>query len=239
MDVATLALLGAAGGALRGVLDVYIRFLDWHRDRRVHLRLPTGQEGGPPGFRSYFDPVGDPVAAVVHSAMGAGAAVLLGTTGQISGAYAAVVVGMSAPVILTQLGRAQTVGEALATVAPAEAGAQQGPTEVAPQPSASGQPTEHAPAQPADPAGGSPLHSAQLAPPVAVRPPGPHLVQPVSLDGEGPQADVRAGGRPVEPGQALPNGRPLDPASGSNRGVGSRDAPPMAQGPTGAEEGTG
>ncbi|MEU3499772.1 hypothetical protein ABZ726_03020 [Streptomyces hundungensis] len=81
---------------------------------------PSGAPGGArrgagelPRFQGYFDPVADPIAAVVHSALGAGAAVLFGTTGQISGAYAAFVVGISAPVILTQLGRIESVGEAV------------------------------------------------------------------------------------------------------------------------------
>ncbi|MEU1184248.1 hypothetical protein ABZ464_42890 [Streptomyces sp. NPDC005820] len=108
-----LILLGAAGGALRGLLDVYTRFLDWQSARRSHRRSPAGQPDELPRFREYFDPVADPVAAVVHSAMGAGAAVLFGTTGQVSGAYAAVVVGISAPVILTQLGRVQSVSDAV------------------------------------------------------------------------------------------------------------------------------
>ncbi|WP_202426608.1 hypothetical protein [Streptomyces sp. HUCO-GS316] len=103
-----LILLGAAGGALRGVLDAYTRFLDWQADRRACRQLPAGQENKPPSFQEYFDPVADPIAAVVHSAMGAGTAVLFGTTGQVSGAYAAFVVGLSAPVILTQLGRVQS-----------------------------------------------------------------------------------------------------------------------------------
>ncbi|MET8663938.1 hypothetical protein ABZV87_06335 [Streptomyces tendae] len=116
-----LILLGAAGGALRGLLDVYSRFLDWQADRRANRQLPTGQESEAPRFQEYFDPVADPIAAVVHSAMGAGAAVLLGTTGQVSGAYAAVVVGISAPVILTQLGRVQSVGDAVGGAATQEA----------------------------------------------------------------------------------------------------------------------
>jgi hypothetical protein len=113
VTVPTLILLGAAGGVLRGLLDVYARFLDWQSDRRAHRRLPAGPGDEPPRFQQYFDPVGDPVAAVVHSALGAGAAVLFGATGQISGAYAAIVVGISAPVILTQLSRVQSVSDAL------------------------------------------------------------------------------------------------------------------------------
>ncbi|MFF1439262.1 hypothetical protein [Streptomyces sp. NPDC058295] len=118
VTVPMLILLGAAGGVLRGLLDVYARFLDWQSDRRAHRQLSSGQENEPPRFQQYFDPVGDPVAAVVHSGLGAAAAVLFGTTGQISGAYAAIVVGISAPVILTQLGRVQSVSDALTAGGP-------------------------------------------------------------------------------------------------------------------------
>ncbi|MFE0138084.1 hypothetical protein ACFWY6_42040 [Streptomyces sp. NPDC059037] len=119
-----LILLGAAGGVLRGVLDAYNCVLDWQAARREHRQAPAaGQEPRPPLFRDHFDPVADTAAAVIHSGMGAGAAVLFGTTGQISGAYAAFVVGVSAPVILTQLGRIQAVSDAVtgAPTAPAPA----------------------------------------------------------------------------------------------------------------------
>ncbi|MZF90980.1 hypothetical protein, partial [Streptomyces sp. SID5643] len=138
----TLILLGAAGGVLRGLLDVYTRFLDWHTDRRGHRRSSPAQEGEPPRFQQYFDPVGDSIAAVVHSAMGAGAAVLFGTTGQISGAYAALVVGISAPVILTQLGRVPSVNDALTGAPQAEPNAATPAGDLLPQPTAaaSGEP---------------------------------------------------------------------------------------------------
>lgn len=115
LDVPTLILLGAAGGLLRGVLDLYTRFGAWQADRRLHRQLGAegAAQGDPPRFQMYFDLAVDIPAAVVHSLMGAGAAVLFGTTGQISGEYAALVVGMSAPVLLTQLSRIQTVNEAL------------------------------------------------------------------------------------------------------------------------------
>ncbi|WP_406146255.1 hypothetical protein [Streptomyces sp. NBC_01012] len=118
MDVPTLVLLGAAGGLLRGALDLYTRFVSWQADRRVHRRLTVEGTAGdvPPRFRAYFDPAVDIVAAVLHSAMGAGAAVLFGTTGQIDGEYATLVVGMSAPMLLTQLSRIQTVNESLTGV---------------------------------------------------------------------------------------------------------------------------
>jgi hypothetical protein len=115
VDVPTLILLGAAGGLLRGVLDVYTRFVSWQTDRRAHRQLVAAgaSQGESPKFQVYFDPSVDAAAAVVHSVMGAGTAVLFGTTGQISGEYAALVVGLSAPMLLTQLGRIQTVNEAV------------------------------------------------------------------------------------------------------------------------------
>ncbi|MFD3647120.1 hypothetical protein ACFWUT_08580 [Streptomyces cyaneofuscatus] len=127
-----LILLGAAGGALRGLLDAYNRFLDWQSDRRAYRQLPPGQENVPARFQDYFDPVADPIAAVVHSAMGAGAAVLFGTTGQVSGAYAAIVVGISAPVILTQLGRVQSISDAVNGAPQAGAVAEEDAAEASP-----------------------------------------------------------------------------------------------------------
>ncbi|MDN3028382.1 hypothetical protein [Streptomyces sp. S.PB5] len=115
MDVPTLILLGAAGGLLRGAVDLYARFVCWQADRKAHRQAiaagMTQEEA--PQFQGYFDAPVDFAAAVVHTTMGAGAAVLFGTTGQISGEYAALVVGMSAPVLLTQLIRIQTVNEAV------------------------------------------------------------------------------------------------------------------------------
>ncbi|SEC26136.1 hypothetical protein SAMN05216489_00286 [Streptomyces sp. 3213] len=111
--MSTLIVLGAAGGLLRGLLDVYTQFVSWKADRRAYRQLSSRQEGAAPRFQEYYDPIADPIAAVVHSAMGAGAAVLFGTTGQINGAYAALVVGMSAPMLLTQLGRVPSVRDAV------------------------------------------------------------------------------------------------------------------------------
>ncbi|MFF2900235.1 hypothetical protein [Streptomyces sp. NPDC057966] len=69
------------------------------------------EQGEAPEFQAYFDPAVDAAAAVVHSFMGDGAAVLFGTTGQTSGGYAALAVGISAPMLLTQLGRIETVNQ--------------------------------------------------------------------------------------------------------------------------------
>ncbi|MFF4030340.1 hypothetical protein ACFYZ2_11285 [Streptomyces sviceus] len=110
--MSTLILLGGAGGLLREVLDVYTQFLDWQTDRRTHRK--TGIASDPPQFREYSDGLAvATVAALLHCGLGAAAAVLLGNTGQISGAYAAIAVGLSAPALLTQLSRSQSVSDAL------------------------------------------------------------------------------------------------------------------------------
>ncbi|WP_279931202.1 hypothetical protein [Streptomyces chengmaiensis] len=69
MDVPTLILLGAAGGALRGLIDVYNRFQSWQAARSAHRHTPDQQGESPPRFAEYFDPVADPIAAAVHSAL--------------------------------------------------------------------------------------------------------------------------------------------------------------------------
>lgn len=108
-------MLGAAGGSLRGLIDVYNQTIAWQGARREHRRaaVTAGQQEEPPHFREYFDLIPDSVAALVHMGMGAACALLFGLSGQISGVYAALVVGVSAPALLTQLGRVQTVGEAV------------------------------------------------------------------------------------------------------------------------------
>lgn len=121
MSIPTLIVLGAAGGLLREAVDLYSRLVSWRAERLSHRR----GGGQAPLFSDYFDPAIDLVMPVVHIVMGAGATVLFGTTGQISGAYAALVVGMSAPMLLTQLTRIETVNDALTgDRRPAETGAE-------------------------------------------------------------------------------------------------------------------
>jgi hypothetical protein len=118
-------------------VDLYARFVCWQADRNAHRQAITAgtTQGEAPPFQGYFDAPVDFAAAVVHTTMGAGAAVLFGTTGQISGEYAALVVGMSAPVLLTQLIRIQTVHEAV-TGDRHPAGAQEAAAETGVQPAA-------------------------------------------------------------------------------------------------------
>ncbi|MFJ8848141.1 hypothetical protein ACIRFF_35205 [Streptomyces cyaneofuscatus] len=246
MDVPMLILLGAAGGALRGLLDAYNRFLDWQSDRRAYRRLPPGQENVPARFQDYFDPVADPIAAVVHSAMGAGAAVLFGTTGQVSGAYAAIVVGISAPVILTQLGRVQSISDAVngapqaATVAeedPAEASPQAAPPAQRPAPAGSGpqppdaQPSTAGPTQPPATQPSSAVHAASAG-----------ADEPRRLSFTLPDVSRPDLATSSQPGNDAydpqPNGRPVDPTGGPGGALDDREALRHPHGPAIGEEGT-
>lgn len=243
MDVPTLILLGAAGGVLRGLLDAYNRFLAWQSDRRARRQAPSGQEGEPARFQDYFDPVADPIAAVVHSALGAGAAVLLGTTGQVSGAYAAIVVGISAPVILTQLGAVQSVSDAVNGAPQAATVADEGTAEASP------------PAQRPAPAGAGPQFPDTQPSMAGPTQSSTGQASPEGID-ERPRAgftgrdfaspDLDLAGRDLPhglpPGAAASdpqsNGRPLDPTGGPGGAPDDHDAPLRRHGPTVGEEGT-
>lgn len=174
----------------------------------------------------------DPVAAVVHSAMGAGAAVLFDTTGQVSGAYAAIVVGISAPVILTQLGRVQSVSDAVTGVPQAAEGV--GGT-------AEGSPRPVPPAQRPSPIGaGSP---SRPAPPVTVGPPQPPTAPFAAASVDETRSDVMT--TELRPNVAAhdpqSNGRPVEPAGGGGGGgggVGGHEAPSRPHGPALGEEET-
>lgn len=223
MDVPTLILLGAAGGLLRGALDVYTRFVSWQADRRAHRQLTAAgtAEGEAPGFQAYFDPAVDVAAAVVHGVMGAGAAVLFGTTGQISGGYAALVVGISAPMLLTQLGRVQTVNEAMT--------GERQPAGAVPDAPAAGE----ADAGVAGVAG-APAAPAAPAPPV---PPAPAMATPAATPPDrapSPEPPVPERRRTAA---AADTSLPADPADGPGSGLDARGAPGWRQGPAIGEEG--
>ncbi|MCC3650659.1 hypothetical protein LIX60_03970 [Streptomyces sp. S07_1.15] len=237
-----LILLGAAGGALRGLLDAYSRFLDWQSDRRGHRQLPAEQANESPKFRDYFDPVADPIAAAVHSAMGAAAAVLFGTTGQISGAYAAVVVGTSAPVILTQLGRVQSISDAVNGAPQAGTAAEQGTAE--------GSPQAASPVQQLSPAGDGFQPSVAQSAVIGL------TQSPSTVPAPSPSFDERRGPSLTGQGFASPdlhvdrqpgigardpqlNGRPVDSATaGSDGALNDQRAPSHPHGPVIGEEGT-
>ncbi|MFF2364269.1 hypothetical protein ACFVU0_16375 [Streptomyces sp. NPDC058122] len=125
MDTVQLFVLGAAGGSLRGLIDAYNQTMEWQSARREARSTPAPEEEGPPRFKDYFDLFPDTIAAVFHTALGAGAALLFGTSGQIVGTFAAIAVGVSAPALLTQLGQLQHVNEAVTGAAGTRPGAAQ------------------------------------------------------------------------------------------------------------------
>ncbi|WP_406417801.1 hypothetical protein [Streptomyces sp. NBC_01614] len=253
MDVPTLILLGAVGGVLRGVVDLYIQFANWRSARGAHQREQLSEHVRP-RLTQYFDPAVDLAAAGVHSVMGAGMAVLFGTTGQISGPYAAIVVGASAPVLLTQLARIQSVSEALGG---GQAGA--GPAD----PSAG---VGAGPAEPAVTMGAGPVDptvTMGAGPVDPVQRPVPSMVQP-TLPEQGaavrdePQAAAASGAAALQPdaeagqsqrtsshlrsaafrqdtetAQPHPNGQPADPGHGH----GGRGTPPLRHERAAGEEG--
>lgn len=232
MDVPTLIMLGAVGGVLRGVVDLYIKFANWRSDRGAHQREQLSEHARP-RLTQYFDPPVDLAAAGVHSVMGAGMAVLFGTTGQISGPYAAIVVGASAPVLLTQLARIQSVSEALG-------GGQTGPGPADPSVGVAA-----GTAEPAVAVGVGPVDPLQRTAPSAVQ---AALPEPGAAALDGTQVTTATGATALQPdseaqppertspqlrstafrqdtniAQSHPNGQPADPGQGH----GGRATPPQ------------
>ncbi|QDN63876.1 hypothetical protein FNV66_35645 [Streptomyces sp. S1D4-14] len=110
----------------------------WQAARREHQRAePATDAQGPPRLREFFDPAPDIVAAVFHTVLGAAGAGLFGMSGQISGAYAAIAVGVSAPALLTQLGRVQTISEVVTGTSPGITPSSVESTSLQPQPAGS------------------------------------------------------------------------------------------------------
>lgn len=96
-----------------------------------------------PPLRNYVDVPAHAWIAVFRSGLGAAMASLLGASGQISGAYAAVVLGFSAPSMLAQLGGIPQVSTAVIGLPSAS----EAPPPVAPvtaQASATAQPGQEA-----------------------------------------------------------------------------------------------
>ncbi|MFI1971797.1 hypothetical protein [Streptomyces cinnamoneus] len=118
MDTPLLLLLGAAGGSLRGLVDLHHQVMAWQEARRQYRQAPAGEQGEPPRLRDFYDLIPACAALVVHMGLGAGAAALAGLSEQINGVYAAIAVGMSAPTILTHLGQARTISDAVLGTGP-------------------------------------------------------------------------------------------------------------------------
>ncbi|MEV1026059.1 hypothetical protein [Streptomyces sp. NPDC050264] len=103
MDTATLLGLGAAGGTVRGVVHAYDCMTEWLAGRRQHRLVPVSSADDRPTFGAFYDAPAEGVAAAVRCLLGAGVAMLLGTSGQVSGNFAVFASGASAPLVLVQL----------------------------------------------------------------------------------------------------------------------------------------
>jgi hypothetical protein len=99
---------GAAGGLIIEAVDMWGRLHAWQQARHSarSRRRPL------PPFTRFVDPVPDLAVALTRALLGCAAAWLLHN--QITGEYAALAVGASAPALLAGLGKATTPAEAVA-----------------------------------------------------------------------------------------------------------------------------
>ncbi|MFK4099174.1 hypothetical protein ACI2L1_03610 [Streptomyces sp. NPDC019531] len=119
-------LLGAGGGLSVELLAVFRGCAQWQAARRT----PTGRRRAkPPALRQFVDLSAHACLAVVRASIGATTALLFGASGQISGAYAAVALGVCAPAVLATLGAVPQVAQFVAGSAPAPVGGGTAPGE--------------------------------------------------------------------------------------------------------------
>jgi hypothetical protein len=99
---------GTVGGLITEAI-VMLRWLEAWRQAR-HAALTSRRKR--PAVTRYIDPVADLAVAVSRAGLGAVAGWLL--HGELTGVYAAVMVGASAPAVLATLGKATTPADAFA-----------------------------------------------------------------------------------------------------------------------------
>jgi hypothetical protein len=98
---------GAAGGLITEAVVMWGRLCDWQRAR--HASMAGGKPL--PAITRFIDPGPDLAVAFTRAVLGCAAGWLL--HGQVTGMYAAITVGASAPALLASLGRAATSAEVL------------------------------------------------------------------------------------------------------------------------------
>jgi hypothetical protein len=98
---------GAGGGLIAEAVVTYGRLRSWQEARHA----ARAAEAPLPPLDRFVDPLADSLAALMRVALGGAAGWLLHT--EVTGIYAAVAVGASAPALLAQIGRATTPTEAL------------------------------------------------------------------------------------------------------------------------------
>lgn len=107
------ALLGAIGGVVVETLEFFRCVARWQEARRDHDGTLKRKR---PGLERYVDLPVHACMLPARAALGAGAAILFGTTGQVTGVYGAVAFGCAAPVLLAQLGSIPQIDKAISRV---------------------------------------------------------------------------------------------------------------------------
>lgn len=111
MDWPAVTALGAVGGALVEVVNLYGRMTGWQSAR--HAARTHGKDELP-GLSAYVDVPADSLVALTRLVLGAAAGLVFHT--QISGAAAAVAAGAAAPALLRQVGSSRSIAELVQTV---------------------------------------------------------------------------------------------------------------------------
>lgn len=103
MDWLLAMTYGAIGGAVVEAVVSSDRILAWNAAR--HQALAHRPATAVPAVTAYLDPLSDVAAGLTRILLGAVAGALFHS--QVTGAYAAIAVGCSAPTVLRQLGSAR------------------------------------------------------------------------------------------------------------------------------------
>ncbi|MFD3554443.1 hypothetical protein ACFWWA_20430 [Streptomyces goshikiensis] len=116
---------GAGGGLIAEAVVTFGRLRAWQQARHAQRAVA----GDLPAIGAFIDPPADGLAALFRVLLGGMAGWLLHT--ELTGVYAAVAVGASAPALLAQLGRSTTADGALRS---APAGQDPGASPASPKP---------------------------------------------------------------------------------------------------------
>lgn len=110
MPWTTSVTCGGVGGLVVEIVVFYGRIATWQAARHRALSKDRTRDQLPP-FGKYIDAPSDSLAAFTRLSLGAGAGWIFSP--QLTGVFAAVAVGASAPALLRQLGSAKTIQAAI------------------------------------------------------------------------------------------------------------------------------
>ncbi|WP_330309863.1 MULTISPECIES: hypothetical protein [unclassified Streptomyces] len=110
MQWTTSITCGALGGLVVEIVVFYGRIATWQAARHRALSKDKTRDQLPP-LGKYIDAPSDALAAFTRLSLGAGAGWIFSP--QLTGVFAAVAVGASAPALLRQLGSAKTIQAAI------------------------------------------------------------------------------------------------------------------------------